>query len=541
MKTLYTGAVVYPGMNLPFADTFLVEDGRFAFAGSAADADRLKDSCDEVVDLHGRFVCAGFNDSHMHLLNYGYVLDSAMLAAHTDSLAGLLDYLRAYIREKKPAPGEWVIGRGWNQDFFSDGHRLPSRRDLDTVSSDRPILISRACGHCLVLNSAAIRLIGLTGDTPCPAGGRIGTEDGEPDGRLYDNAQELAWARVPVPDKEKVKSMIRSACRALNACGVTSAQTDDYCVWRSLPWETVNEAYRELEQSGELSVRVREQANLTSTEALSDFLAKGCNTGAGTDTFRIGPLKMLGDGSLGARTAFLSVPYADKPDTRGIPVFSQTVLEDMISLAVQSGMQVAVHTIGDACLDMVLSAYEKAFAALGPEPPEDQRCGIVPPQNTRPEQLQKIADLHLHVYAQTIFLDYDIRIVRDRVGDALADSSYRWKTLTDMGVRVSNGTDCPVEQADALRGIQCAVTRRTLDGAGPYLPGEAFTVAEAIDSYTSAGAYASFEETEKGCIAPGMLADFVVLDRDPFRTEPERLKDIRVLQTFLGGKCVFSA
>ena len=541
IKTFYTNAVVYPGKGMPPADSFLVESGRFTFVGKLKDAAGIVDSCDEVVDLHGAFVCAGFNDSHMHLLSFGQMLDSAGLAEHTDSLAGMLDYLRAYAEEKQPSPGEWIIGRGWNQDFFSDEHRLPSRCDLDKVSTTHPVLINRACGHCLVVNSEAIRLMGLTTETPCPDGGRIGIEDGEPDGRLYDNAMQLAWDHVPLPDKDKLKSMIRAACRALNACGITSVQTDDYCVWRNLPWEMVNDAFRALEESGELTVRVYEQANFTSPEDLTDFLAMGNSTGTGTDLFRIGPLKMLGDGSLGARTAFLSVPYADKPDTRGIPVFSQELLDGMIDLAVKNGMQVAVHTIGDACLDSVLSAYEKAFDECRKHGghPEDLRCGIVHCQITRPDQLKKIADMRLHVYAQSIFLDYDIRIVRARVGNALADTSYSWKTLMDMGVRVSNGTDCPVEKPDAVNGIQCAVTRRTLDGTGPYLLDEAFTVSEAIDSYTSAGAYASFDETEKGMIAPGMLADFVVLERDPFKTSPDKLKDIRIAKTYLGGKRVY--
>ncbi len=536
MRTFYTDAVVYPGRDMPLADSFLVEDDRFVWVGASADAADLIASCDSVVDLHGDFVCAGFNDSHMHLLSYGQMLDSAMLAEHTDSLAGMLDYLRAYIKEKQPAPGEWVFGRGWNQDFFSDVHRLPSRVDLDKVSPDQPIVISRACGHCLVVNSAALRLTGINPDTPCPEGGPIGMEDGVPDGRFYDNAMELIFERTPLPDKQKVRSMILSACRSLNACGITSAQTDDYCVWRKLPWETINEAFRELEESGELTVRVYEQANFTSPETFADFMEKGSKTGAGTDMFRIGPLKMLGDGSLGARTAYLSVPYADKPDTRGIPVFGREVLEEMISLAVKNGMQVAVHCIGDACLDEVLSAYEKAFAAYRPK---DHRCGIVHCQITRPEQLIRIEDLGLHVYAQTIFLDYDIRMVRDRVGDALAAASYSWKALSDKGVTVSNGTDCPVESPDVMRCIQCAVTRRTLDGIGPYLPEQAFTVAEAIDGYTSVGAYASFDEEKKGMIRAGMLADFTVLDADPFRTPVDRLKDIRVVQTYLGGRQVY--
>jgi predicted amidohydrolase YtcJ len=333
--------------------------------------------------------------------------------------------------------------------------------------------------------------------------------------------------------------MIRSACRTLNSYGVTSCQSDDYCVFAELPWQTVNEAFRELEESGELTVRVYEQANLTSLGALKEFVAAGNRTGEGTDRFKIGPLKMLGDGALGARTAFLSAPYADAPDTTGLSVFTQETFDEMIGYANREGMQVAIHAIGDACLDRVLSAIDKALAEC---PREDHRHGIVHCQITRADQLKAMAEKKLHIYAQSIFLDYDIAIVADRVGTDRASTSYSWKTLKNLGATVSNGTDSPVELPFALGGIQCAVTRSNLAGTAPvYLPHEAFSVEEALYSYTAAGAYASFEETVKGMIQPGMLADFVVLGADPFRVDPHTIKDIPVLAAYLAGDKVYSA
>jgi predicted amidohydrolase YtcJ len=209
----------------------------------------------------------------------------------------------------------------------------------------------------------------------------------------------------------------------------------------------------------------------------------------------------------------------------------------MIGYAHAHMMQVAVHCIGDACLDMVLHSIEKA---LGDAPRADHRHGIVHCQITRTDQLEKIAELGLHIYAQSIFLDYDLHIVEDRVGKELAQSSYSWKTLMDKGVTVSNGSDCPVELPNVMGGIQCAVTRRDLNGFGPYLESEAFTVQQALDSFTKTGAYASFEETVKGQIAPGMLADFVVLGENPFEVQPAKIKDIPIVSTYLGGKQVFS-
>ena len=249
--------------------------------------------------------------------------------------------------------------------------------------------------------------------------------------------------------------------------------------------------------------------------------------------FRIGPLKMLGDGSLGSRTAWLSRPYADDPGTFGFPLFSREKMEEMISLANESGMQIAVHAIGDACLDQVLNALEKA---LGEHPRTDHRHGIVHCQISRPDQLRRIRELGLHVYAQSVFLDYDNHIVEKRVGPELAASSYAWKTLMRSGVSVSNGSDCPVEAPDVMRGIECAVTRTSLDGTGPYLPQEAFTLREALDSFTVRSAEASFEEAFKGRIAPGFAADFTVLEEDPFTKELRALHAIRVNACYLGGK-----
>ena len=532
MRTLYRNGRVWTGA-LPLTDAFAVEDGRFVFAGSETDAP----VCDETVDLNGRFVCPGFNDSHMHLLNFGQSLTMAELAAHTDSLSALLAYLRRFAAALPAGEGRWIRGRGWNQDYFTDVRRMPDRLDLDTVSTEVPVVIIRCCGHCLSVNSKALELCGITADTPCPEGGRIGMAHGEPNGIFWDDAMRLIYDRLPLPGKEEIRDMLRRACAALNSYGVTSVQSDDYVVFRGLPWQTVNEAYRELEASGELTVRVYEQANFTEAPALRAFMDAGCVTGAGTDMFRIGPLKLLGDGSLGARTAFLSRPYADDPSTRGFPIFTQEQMDELIGCAHERGMQVAVHAIGDAALDMVLDAVEKAQAA---HPRPDARHGVVHCQISRPEQLRRLAELDMHIYAQSIFLDYDIHIVESRAGAELAASSYSWKTLAELGCGVSNGSDCPVELPDVMAGIQCAVTRSTLrDGLGPYLPDQAFTVEEALASYTVRGAEASFEESVKGRIAPGYLADFVVLGADPFETDPSDLRHIPAEAVYLGGRPVF--
>ena len=391
-----------------------MEDDVFFFTGTNAEA--RKQAADRFVDLQGAFTCAGFTDSHMHLLNYGQSLVIAPLHQHTGSLADMLHCLA----KTSPGPGNWILGRGWNQDYFADERRMPNRWDLDKASADRPVCAVRACGHALCVNSKALELLGITGETPRIEGGQIVMEDGRPNGVFLDNAMDLVYGAFPVPDRGSLKRMILAACADLNA----------------------------------------------------------------------------------------------------------------------RGMQCAIHCIGDACLDIVLSSLEKALVA---HPRENHRHGIVHCQITRPDQLEKIAQMGLHVYAQSIFLDYDIHMVRDRVGDRLADSSYSWKTLRNLGATVSNGSDRPVELPDVLGGIQCAVTRTDLNSSvPPYLSEEAFTVQEALDSFTTGGAYASFLEHCKGRVQPGMLADFVVLEKNPFEEAASSLGAISISETWLADKKVFT-
>lgn len=535
MKTIYIHGIVYTGA-LPLRSAFSVEDGKFVDVGDDAALLATRRAGDEVVDLDGHFVCAGFIDSHMHLLGFGQALTMAPLQNHTRSLSDMLACLRDFLRDHPPMDG-WLLGRGWNQDYFEDEKRLPTRWDLDRVSTEIPISITRACGHISCVNSRAIELAGVTAETPVPDGGQIDLDaDGRLTGIFRENARRLISDHMPTPGLESIRSMISIASRELNRYGVTSCHTDDFCVFPDVDISVVLRAFQSLAESGELSVRVNEQSNFASVESLQSFLDAGYRTGVGDDRFRIGPLKLLGDGSLGARTARMSADYADAPGKRGISIYNQAQLNDMISLANRNGMQVAVHAIGDGCLDNVLDAYERALTEC---PRTDHRHGIVHCQITRPDQLERMRKMQLHAYVQCIFLDYDNHIVADRVGPERAATSYAFRTLLEQ-YHASNGSDCPVELPNVLAGMQCAVTRQTLDGGEPYRPEQAFSVQQAIDSYTREGAFASFEEAVKGQIAPGMLADFVVLDRSPFDVDPHEIRRIPILQTVLGGQIVYN-
>lgn len=538
MRKIFFNGKVYTG-ETKLQDAFVVENNKFIYAGNLSEAENFIDENTEKIDLEGNFICAGFNDSHMHLLNYGYALSMAGLSEHTNALSEMLSYLKQFAQENNIKKDSWLRGRGWNHDYFTDEKRFPNRYDLDKVSTDYPICITRTCGHCCVVNSKALEVLGIDENTPQIEGGHFDIdENGKPTGVFRENAMDYVYSKMPQPSLAEIKTMMEKAIKALNSYGVTSSQTDDFMVFQ-LPYQTIIKAYKELEAEGKLTVRVNEQSHFTNTKDLQQFFDEGYNTNVGTEFFKIGPLKMLGDGSLGSRTAFLSQPYNDDKSTRGIAIFTQEQFDEMVMLAHEHNMQIAIHAIGDGILDRILNAYKKAFFKL---PKENHRHGIVHCQITRPEQLEDLAKLNLHVYAQPIFLDYDIHIVHERVGEKLASTSYAFNTLQKKGVHVSSGTDCPVESPNVMNCIQCAVTRTNLKGdCDVYLENEAMSVKEVIDSYTIEGAYASFEEDEKGKIQKGMLADFVVLNGNPFEIEKTKIKNIKVLQTYVDGKLVYNA
>ncbi len=535
MRTIYFGGKVFTGA-LPLQQAFLVEDGRFLQAGTDEEILSRQQPEDRLFPLLGRFVCPGFNDSHMHLLNLGSTMEQCDLVSASGSLTALQEALRSF--SQTHTGDGWIPGRGWNQDRFVPATGIPVRQDLDAVSTSRPICITRCCGHCLVVNTKALTLLGIDEHTPVPDGGAMDLDgSGKPTGVFRDAAMELVQCKLPVPRHEDLTRMIRQACRELNKAGITSCHSDDLCTFDGVTWQEVLAAFQEVRKAGDLTVRVNQQSQLQTLEELQTFLDSGLTTGSGDACFRIGPLKMLGDGSLGARTAFLSGEYADAPGEKGLALFTQAQFNEMISLANHHGMDAAVHAIGDGILDRVLDAYEYAFRQC---PRPGHRSGVVHVQLTREDQLERMKQLSLHAYVQTVFLDYDSHIVQARAGTPLADTSYAFRTLKEMGLHVSNGTDCPVESPDPMRGIQCAVTRQPLDGSlPPYRPEEAFTLEEALQSYTAEGACASYEEHFKGTIAPNMAADFVILSENPFEVPARELSRIHALYTFLDGRCVF--
>ena len=518
---LFKNGIIYTGDQI--TDHFVV-DGKY-FGQEA-------DQYDEVIDLKGKFVVPGFIDSHMHLLNFGQALLEVQLQDHTSSLQEMKQAVKDYIIQNKVEKGKWVKGRGWNHDYFSDENRFPDRYDLDEISMDHPIMVTRCCGHISVVNSKALELIKMPENYYLEDGQIDLDEKGKPTGVFRENAITLIEQAIPPVTKEEIKEMILTASHELNHYGITSCHSDDFKVF-PVDYKIVLAAFEELRN--QLTVRVNEQSQLTKEE-LKEFLANGYTTNVGDEIFKIGPLKMLGDGSLGAGTAYLKEPYEDAPAIRGIPIFTLEQFKEMIELAHSHHMAVAIHSIGDQTFENILTAYEYV---INKYPDIQLRHGIIHCQITSNEQIKKFARLGLHAYIQSIFLDYDIHIVHKRVGKR-ADESYGFTSYLKEGSHVSNGSDCPVELPDVLKGMQCAITRKTVcDHMGPYRIEEACDLSQAIASFTSEGAYASYEEKIKGKIQKGMLADFVVLDKDLFKVVPDELSSVKILETYFNGEKVY--
>ena len=532
MTSCYYNARIFTGDHLS-AECFVVDNGRFVFVGTRKEAaDRYPDA--QQIDLGGQFVCPGFNDSHMHLLNLGNMLTQAQLSPVTDSLAGVLKTLSDYAASHQECA--WILGRGWNHDYFTDTNRYPNRYDLDAVCPDKPCMITRACGHVAVANSRALELAGIAQAAPYVDGGRVVTDkNGIPNGILEENALDLVTNIIPVPDRNQIKQMLCMGMAHVNHFGITSVQSDDFSSTKA-DFEEVIAAYLELKAEGKMTVRVTEQCLLHDTATLLRFLEKGYYTGWGDEWLRMGPLKLIGDGSLGSRTALLRQPYSDAPDTCGIAIYSREALFELIEIAHKNGMQVAIHAIGDGAADLVLDAVEHAQSLY---PRDNTRHGIVHAQILTQEQVMRMKALNMHAYIQPIFLDYDTKIVYPRIGKR-ADEAYPAASLLRMGVTISSGSDSPVEPPDVMTGIQCAVTRKpvTREAEKAYLPHEALTLSQALISFTAGGAYATFESEIKGKIHEGMLADFVVLGIDPFETDPKHIHQIPINQTFTGGNRV---
>lgn len=527
----------------PAATSAVVIGDFFAYVGDEQDAadflaQRPQKELKEL-DCKGRFLMPGFNDSHMHYMHYCKAKMGADLGP-SSSVGDLIARMRDFFDNRYDrSSGLWVTGEGWNQDNFTDEKRFPNNRDLDAVTTEYPILVMRTCFHVGAMNSKAMELLGINKDTV----GKFGEyaelwPDGTPNGVVKEIVLDDIKCSLPAPSLDQLLEKLIESQHDLFEYGITSIQSDDFKYFPDGGAYDMMARIRKASDRGELKLRIAEQALMYSLAEMETFFDEnGWDDSFGNRSFKISCIKLLADGSLGARTAFMRKPYADDPSTTGLALFTQEELNAMVYKAHENNMAAAIHAIGDGAIEMCLNAIENAQKAM---PHLRPRHGIVHCQITDEAQLRRFKELNVIAYIQPVFVDYDMHIVFDRVGKELGDTSYAWKTLIESGVKAPFGTDCPVENFDPFRGVYCAATGKDTRGRGPAWPQQVLSRQQALYGYTAAGAYSSFDENVKGKIKPGMYADFIILDTDLLTCPEEDILKTKVLATYINGTNVYS-
>ena len=502
-----------------------ISQARIVAAGSNDEILKLKGPRTQVVDLSGHFAMPGFNDAHTHLASAGFEKLNVDLVG-----AKSLDEMKERIaaRVKTAAPGEWILGEGWDHTLWAS-QKLPTRQDIDAVTGEHPAIFSRVDGHISVANTAALKAAGITTQTPDPNGGKIDHDaSGEPTGILRETARASVAAKVPKPSQEQRRRAVELAIQDAARWGITSAQDnsewDDFLV------------YEQLEKEGKLTLRISEW--LPFDAPLDELTSKRAHHSSTDSMLHTTMLKGFMDGSLGSRTAAMLAPYDDDANNAGLPRYEQDALNQKAIERAQADFQIGLHAIGDRGTRMALDAFAQAEQAGGQR---DVRFRIEHAQVIATEDFQKFKDLRVIASMQPNHLLTDMNWAEAHIGAKRAQHSYAWREFLDDGVPVAFGTDYPVEPITPFRGLYAAVTRRNEAGTKEYFPEQKLDIHQAIAAYTTGSAYAEFMEKEKGLLAIGMLADLVVLDRDITKVAPEEILKTKVLRTVVGGKTVYEA
>lgn len=509
-----------------------VQDGRIVFLGNDEDASKIE--AEKKVNLEGKTMIPGFIDSHLHMLNYAFV-NSSYAMFDADSVDNIIENGKKLLKEIEANDyGQWLYGRGWNELNFSGEKRVLTRFDLDKISTTRPILFIRVCGHFATVNTRALEII-LGLESTKDYLHQIDVENGI----LTEASVKLCYNVMTEPTVEQIKDYIMYSQKCINQCGITSVQTDNFLSLPGRNSERIMEAYHQLEEEGNMTLRVYEQASFTAFEDLKAFIDRGYRTGQGSDIYRIGPVKLYQDGSLGAKTALLNEPYLGSNDNYGVAVHDAEDLQNCVDYSYKNDMQIIVHAIGDRASDMVCAAYEKAIEKYGRK---KLRLAINHLQIVSPDLFDRMKNNDILGFIQPIFVGGDRALVHSLIGEERSKLSYMWKTMMKKGIVCCGGSDSPVESFDPLQGIQLAVTRDGLDeNTDGWHPEEKLSIEEAVRLFTINNAYGSFEENIKGSLEIGKYADMVVLSEDIFEADPHEIHKIKVLKTYVDGKEVYSA
>ena len=483
------------------------------------------------VDGKGRVLLPGLIDAHLHLLQVGFAALTLDLS-ETKTLAEAQSRIRDYAAAHPDRP--WIIGRGWNQEIWGLG-RFPTAAELDAAVADRPVWLERVDGHAGWANSAALKAAGVTAATKDPAGGQVVRgAGGVPAGVLVDNASGLVGRIVPPPRAEDRDLALATAQDLLFKRGVTAAADMGTSIE---DWQ----AFRRAGDINRLYLRVMSYAG--GTEAMALIGGSGPTPWLYGDRLRMGGVKLYMDGALGSRGAWLKAPYADAPPstggaTTGLPRLSDTQLGNLMSRAALDHFQVAVHAIGDRANSTVLDSVEQ----LNQTYKGDRRWRIEHAQILDPADIARFAKLGVIASMQPVHETSDRTMAEARLGPARLTGAYAWHSLLTSGAHMAFGSDAPVELPDPFAGMAAAISREGPDGqpAGGWQPQERVTRAEALAGYTSGAAYAGFAEQKFGRIAPGLRADFILVDTDPMTASPAQIRATRVLETWIGGGKVYS-
>ena len=520
-----TGAHIWTGDDArPWAEAMAVDGDRILAVGSDADIAPVIAASTERVD-GGALVVPGFIDTHVHFLDGGEALESVQLRDVTSReqfRQRFADYVRTI------HPGEWILGGTGDHEGW--GGALPTRDWIDDLTPENPVWVYRLDGHMALGNSLALAAAGVDADSPDVPGGEIVRDaDGRPTGVLKDNAMNPVFAAVPpAPDARRDRQM-HAALEYFAANGVTTVHNmgsfDDLAV------------FRRAHARDALTVRIYAAVPLAEWQKLVDDVAQH---GRGDETLTTGVLKGFMDGSLGSHTAAMLEPFTDAPDDRGMLVNKVDDMRAWVSSADAAGLHVAVHAIGDGAIRDLLDIYLDVVDANGPR---DRRFRMEHAQHIHPADLPRFAAQDIIASMQPYHAIDDGRWAERVIGPERSATTYAFRSLLDSGARVSFGSDWFVAPASVIEGIHAAVTRQTLDGAHPdgWVPEQKVTVEEALRAYTLAGAYASYDEDNRGMLKAGMLADFVVLDRDLTAIDVDDIRGTRVLRTVVGGRSVFPA
>ncbi len=525
---LLNGTVWTVNPDQPWAEAVALKGDKILEASSSEEIKGMIGDNTQVIDLKGDLVLPGFIDSHTHFLDGGFSLLSIRLR---DAESREEFITRIDDKAKEIKRGVWILDGDWDHQSF-DPPELPRKEWIDPVTPHNPVCVNRHDGHMVLVNSLALKLAGITKNTPTPAGGEIlkDPETGEPTGILKDAAMNLVMRHIPEPSfKEKLKAA-EVALKHAAELGVTSAH--------DMAYAENFEVYQELLKQNKLTARLYVYIPITEVEIYARLKLK---TPFGNNLLKIGGLKGFVDGSLGSSTALFFDPYTDNPRKKGLlhsQMFPEGIMEKRIIQADKAGLQVAVHAIGDKANNILLDIFERTITQNGER---DRRWRIEHAQHLLPQDIERIANLGIIASVQPYHAIDDGRWAERKIGRKRCQYTYAFKSLVEKGAVLACGSDWTVAPLDPIGGIYAAVTRQTLDGKHPegWFPEQKISLEEAIRGYTLNGAYAEFSENLKGSVEKGKLADLVVLSRNIFKIQPDEIQKTEVKMTIFNGKVIY--